>query len=360
LSRPLEARAIDELEAGGHVLVSRLQYLGDVILTLPMVQLLRERFPRARIDYLARGGAADILVGEPLFDRVFRMSDGSLRSTWRLFRELRARKYSLAIDLYSNPRSAIATRLSGAKMRVGGSRRGRRRLYTHPVWVPGDVRAATQFHMVHLEPLGITGEASKPSLTISKEENEEALSTLTELGLDIGKPVTGVHPGGKWVVKRWPVDQFASLAERLIDSHGMQVVVMHGPGEEMYRNEFESRLGNRALYLPTLPIRRTAAIIHALDAMVVSDGGIMHVAVAVCTPTVGIFGSAEPDVWFPYEEYGPYVAACVPITCRPCHIHVCSHISCLRKLSAATVEEKLLGVLTSHPGRARAAGPAGL
>jgi lipopolysaccharide heptosyltransferase II len=358
LSRPLEARTIDELEAGGHVLVSRLQYLGDVILTLPMVQLLRERFPRARIDYLARGSAADILVGEPLFDRVFSISDGSLRSTWRLIRELRARNYSLAIDLYSNPRSAIATRLSGARMRVGGSRRGRQRLYTHPVTVPADERAAPQFHIAHLGPLGITGQASKPSLTISNDENQEALSALTELGVDVGKPVIGVHPGGKWVVKRWPVDQFASLAERLIVAYGMQVLVMHGPGEEMYRDELQGRLGSRALYSPTLPIRRTAAAINALDAMVVSDGGIMHVAVAVGTPTVGIFGSAEPDVWFPYEDYGPYVAAWVPITCRPCHVHECSHISCLRNLSPAMVEEKLLGVLASHP-RARSTGPVG-
>lgn len=349
---------IDELEAGGHVLVSRLQYLGDVVLTLPMVQLLRERFARARIDYLARGGAADILVGEPLFDRVFDMSGGSLQSALRLIRELRARKYSLAIDLYSNPRSAIATRLSGAKMRVGGSRRGRQRLYTHPVTVPADVRAATQFHIAHLEPLGITGQPSKPSLTISKDENQEALSALTELGVDVGEPVIGIHPGGKWVVKRWPADQFAALAERLIDAYGMQILVMQGPGEEMYRDELRRRLGSRALYLPTQPIRRTAGIIHALDAMVVSDGGIMHVAVAVGTPTVGIFGSAEPDVWFPYEEYGPYVAAWVPITCRPCHVHECSHISCLRKLSPAMVEERLLGVLTSRPG-ARSTGPVG-
>jgi lipopolysaccharide heptosyltransferase II len=357
MSRRLEARVIDALDAGGRVLVSRLQYLGDVILTLPMVQLLHERFPRAGIDYLARRGAADILVGEPLFDRVFDMSDGSLPSTWRLIRELRAREYSLAIDLYSNPRSAIAIRLSGARMRVGGSRRGRQRLYTHPMSVPVDVRAATRWHLAHLEPLGLTGLPTKPSLTISEHENKEALSTLTELGIDASKPVIGIHPGGKWMVKRWPADQFASLSEQLIDSHGMQILVMQGPGEEMYRDEVEGRLGKRARYLPTLPIRRTAAIVGALDGMVVSDGGIMHVSVAVGTPTVGVFGSAEPDVWFPYEEYGPYVAAWVPITCRPCHMHVCDHISCLRELTPAMVEEKLLGVL-SRPSRSR--GPVGL
>lgn len=353
MSRPLETRVIDELEAGGCILVSRLQYLGDVILTLPMAQLLRERFPRARIDYLARGGAADVLVGEPLFDQVFDMSDGGLVSSLLLIRQLRARGYSLAIDLYSNPRSAIATRLSGATMRVGGSRRGRRRMYTHPVSVPADIREATRWHIAHLESLGITGEPSKPSLTIAEDETKTAWRMLKDAGVDPDKPVIGVHPGGKWVVKRWPADQFASLSEHLIDAYGMQILVMHGPGEERYRDDVKDCLGDRALYVPVLPIRQTAAIIHSLDAMVVSDGGIMHVSVGVGTPTVGVFGSAEPDVWFPYEEYGPYAAAWVPITCRPCHMHECDHISCLRKLTPAMVEEKLLGVLTSRPARSK-------
>jgi heptosyltransferase-2 len=136
----------------------------------------------------------------------------------------------------------------------------------------------------------------------------------------------------------------------------MQVLVMQGPGEELHRDQLAERLGARAGYLPTMPIRQTAAVIHALDAMVVSDGGIMHVSVAVDTPTVGIFGSAEPDVWFPYEKFGPYVPVVVPITCRPCHSHVCSHISCLRRVTPSLVEAKLLGVMTSASSLAQISG----
>jgi ADP-heptose:LPS heptosyltransferase len=73
--------------------------------------------------------------------------------------------------------------------------------------------------------------------------------------------------------------------------------------------------------------------------------------VAVNTPTVGIFGSSEPDIWFPYEEFGPFVPAYVSIECRPCHSHVCNHISCLQDLTGETVERKLLDVI-DHPGAA--------
>ena len=136
----------------------------------------------------------------------------------------------------------------------------------------------------------------------------------------------------------------ALYAGRLL-SRNLQLVVMIGPGEERYQSALRDHIGDRAIYLPTLPIRDTAAVIGALDGMVVCDGGIMHVAVAVGTPTVGIFGSAEPDIWFPYEEHGPYAPVWLDIECRPCHSHVCDHLSCLRGLTAEAVEDKLLGVM---------------
>ena len=82
------------------------------------------------------------------------------------------------------------------------------------------------------------------------------------------------------------------------------MVVLTGPGEEAYRDAVRRELGDGASYLPALPIRDTVAVLASLDGVVVNDGGIMHASVAVGTPTVGIFGSSEPDIWFPYETVG--------------------------------------------------------
>ena len=157
-------------------------------------------------------------------------------------------------------------------------------------------------------------------------------------------------------MKRWPVANFASLAERLV-ARGFRVVVLCGPGEEDYRDAVRDRLGERGVCLPILSVRETAAIIHELDGMVVCDGGMMHVSVAVGTATVGIFGSSEPEVWFPYERMGPYVPAWVPITCRPCHSHYCDHLSCLNHLTVDTVENKLDQVLGSTAAQRPVAKP---
>lgn len=353
----LERGVADELATGGRVLLSRLLHLGDVVLTLPAARALKDRYPNAEIDYLSRSAGAEILEGEPLFRRVFRVPDegGDARRAWRLVRDLRRRRYAASVDFYSNPRSAVLTRLSGARLRVGGARRVRRHFYTHPLDAPPAIRSAIDHHLYYLRPLGVEGAATRPSLTIGKAERERAFERLRDAGAGGGREgIVGIHPGGKYEVKRWPVDYFADLAVRLVERSGLAVVVFIGPGEEAHQAALRARLGARAVYLPPLPLRETAAAIGALDGMAASDGGIMHVSVAVGTPTVGLFGSSEPDVWFPYAPFGPFVPAYAPIECRPCHQHTCDHLSCLRGLTPEMVEEKLLAVMRAAGSTKRA------
>jgi heptosyltransferase-2 len=146
------------------------------------------------------------------------------------------------------------------------------------------------------------------------------------------------------------VESFVVLARRIADEFGARVAVIVGAGEEGYQAAVRERLGTGATYLPVLPVRAAAAVVAELDAVVAADGGLMHVSVAVGTPTVGIFGSSEPDIWFPYESFGAFVPAFAPIWCRPCHYHTCAHVSCLRRLSVETVAARLVGVM-SAPGR---------
>ena len=341
----VERRALEELSTGGRILVTRLQYLGDVILTLPAVRAIKDRFPQAAIDYLSRSAGAAVLEGEPAFDRVFRVpekGEGDL-AFWRLVSSLRTRKYTVAVDWYSNSRSALLTWLSGARHRIGGARRVRKYLYTRAVVTPPAIRSAIDHHLYYLKPLGIDGPATRPVLTPSPGELERARERLANCGVKWESTGhVGIHPGGKWEVKRWPVERFAALGRRLAERHGLRVVVITGPGEEPYREALRHGLGPRAFYLPVLPIRETVAVIASLDGMVVNDGGIMHASVAVGTPTIGLFGSSEPDIWFPYESFGPFVSAYEPIECRPCHRHACDHLSCLVRLTPEVVETALV------------------
>lgn len=340
------------LAEGGGILVTRLQYLGDVVLTLPVVQILKERFPQADIEYLTKEPGADLLTGDPRLACIHRVPEGGIGPAFRLVRALRRRRYALAIDLLANPRSAVLTFFSGAPVRVGGARRVRRHLYTHQVSVPSRIREATGYHLQHLVAIGIPVDDRKPSLPIRDEERAWAESYLTALAGDRhgGGVRIGIHPGGKWEVKRWPAEYFAGLADTLVKDLGACIYVIAGPGEERYVQDLKRHLKLEVIVIPQHPVRKVAALISCLDCMVVGDGGIMHVAVAVDTPTVGIFGSSESDIWFPYERYGPFYPAVYPIECRPCHRHDCDHLSCLKELSVESVVELVVSAVDRRGG----------
>ena len=348
------ARATAALEAGGRILVTRLQHLGDAILTLPLVDAIRERYPHAKVDYLCRRPSSELLTRDARFDRVFELRpEGGFATSLQLVRRLRARKYAAVIDLYANPRSAWLSRLTGAGVRIGSARRGRRRLYTHPVSVPPEVRSAMSHHLAHAEGLDVSAIERRPVITLAPEEIELARGLLDALGVETrhpDRPRIGVHPGGKWEVKRWPVQAFAGLVKLLAEQWDGAVVALTGPGEERFTQELRERVGDTAVFVPELPVRAVASVISLLDGMVVSDGGIMHLSVAVGTPTVGIFGSAEPDIWFPYESFGPYAHVVVPMECRPCHQHVCplGHTDCLNRISPEMVAEQLRAVMSGR------------
>jgi len=263
---------------------------------------------------------------------------------------LRSRRYRAVIDLYSNPRSAWLSWLSGAPVRIGGNRRGRRLLYTHRVQPPAGIPVIDVF-MEYAKPLGVNGPATKPVLAITAHERDDAQAHLENAGAaaSVRTPRIGVHPGGKWSVKRWPAAHFAELVDRL-EKAGARVVVFTGPDERDATDEVMRRVTTSPARLEPLDIRATAAVISCLDAMVACDGGIMHTSVATGTPTVGIFGSSQSSVWFPYQNFGPYRAAQIDVPCRPCHQHVCplGHTRCLNELSPARVASILEPLLDAR------------
>jgi len=337
------------LGAGDRVLVTRLNYLGDVVLSLAMVDALRRAHPGIEIDYLTRDPAASLITPDARFARVFVWRDG-VRAALSMVATLRRRRYRAVIDLYSNPRSAWLSWLSGAPVRIGGNRRGRRLLYTHRVQPPAGTPVIDVF-MEYAKPLGVNGPPTKPVLAITAHERDDAQAHLENAGAaaSVRTPRIGVHPGGKWSVKRWPAAHFAELVDRL-EKAGARVVVFTGPDERDATDEVMRRVTTSPARLEPLDIRTTAAVISCLDAMVACDGGIMHTSVATGTPTVGIFGSSQSSVWFPYENFGPYRAAQIDVPCRPCHQHVCplGHTRCLNELSPARVASILEPLLDTR------------
>ncbi len=344
------------IAAPGRVLVTRLRRIGDAILSLPVLDSLREAFPECSIDFLAEEGPAQAAVGHPAVDRVL-VLDRTLRSVLpaspRMLWRLRARGYDWVIDLYGNPRSAALAAWTGAKVRVGPGRRARGRLYTHPLPPAAGPLSAVAHHLRSLEALGLNPRRGAPRIALSEGERRQGRARL-DAALPPGSPRVGIHPGNRWPAKRWPEERFAALV-RSMPRLRARPVVLAGPGEgALARRIAEGARGSeRAPVVAELPLRDYWSVIAALDALVTVDGSPLHAGPAVGTPTVGILGPTEPDIWFPYATEDGHQLLSREIWCRPCHRHECSRMDCLDWISVGDAIEAV-GRALAHGGGARA------
>lgn len=332
------------------ILVSRLRFMGDIILTTPLLAALRGRFPEAEIGYLAEEPYIRLLEGHPHVDRLYALRRGDDRGQLRLLRELRRRRWDVAIDLFGNPRSALVLYMSGARWRIGGDFRGRGLLYTHRMPDPGRRMSAVAFHLRYLEPLGIpAGRPAPTRIALAASEQESARAWLRARGYDLERPIIGVHPGATWPAKRWFPERFSELAGRLIGELNQQVLFTMGPGEETLLERVIRPLREKVAMPEVLPLRQLAALLAQLQVFVSNDCGPLHLAPAVGTRVVGIFGPGEPDIWFPYDPQAGHRLVWKALDCSQCHRDLCEEMTCMRAISVDDVLEQVSSAANAAP-----------
>lgn len=329
------------------ILVSRLKFIGDIILTTPVIEVLREKFPEAYIAYLGDSIAVELLYHNPNLDEIipYRFDLPSVSEQFRIVSLLRKRKFDVAIDLFGNPRSALAIFLSGASIRIGGRFGWRGRLYTHPVQINERVNAV-EFHLKYLEPLGISENYRRPRIYLHDYEINEARLTLEKTGLKMDEPLVGFHIGATWPAKVWGPHNFAELARCVVSELNGHVIITYGPGDLNYLLEFKNAVKVPVTIIEPISLRKLAGIIANCNLFVSNDAGPMHISAAVGTPTIGIFGPGEEDIWFPYAEKDGNFAIRKDVPCHPCHLDYCNlkgdeYMRCMRLINPGDVFEKI-------------------
>jgi ADP-heptose:LPS heptosyltransferase len=315
------------------ILVSRIRQIGDAILSLPVVDALHQHYPDAAIDYLAEEGPSRAAVNHPAIRRVISYRASSwpgLPAPPSVLASLATAGYDLAVDLYGNPRSALLVAITGAPVRVGPARRGRRHLYTHTIQAPAGPLPANEHHLLSLRALGLDPRVTTPRIWLADAERAGGRAEL-DRAAPPGAPRVGIHVGNRWAAKRWPEEKFRALL-RALSKVGARGIVLAGPGEEALARRVAApgREGaGPAPVIAGLPLRRYWSVLASLDAFVTNDGSPLHAGPAVGVPTVGILGPTEPEIWFPYSAEDGHQLLCADIWCRPCHRHSCFRMDCL-------------------------------
>ncbi len=330
-------------------------FLGDAVLTLPFVRALEKRFPEAELHFFVRAGVDPLFRAQKGIAAVHgfakRGGQKSMRSAFEFGRELSRMGFDLMVSAHTSMRTALIAKASGIGVRVGYDSPWYNRLaYTHTVERRFDDLAEVERLMALGAPLGITGPAPRPEMTLPEDCMERAADFFSSLG---ESPVVGIHPGSVWETKRWPAEYFSRLLD-LAAAQGVQVLVFGGPGEEEVAARVISlaKSGDRAVNLAgSLSLPDLAAYIGMLDCYVSNDSGPMHIAWVQDVPLVAMFGpTVEKLGFFPRGAHSTVMQE--NIACRPCGLHggrTCpeKHHNCMRRITPdkvwLAVAEKISG-----------------
>ncbi len=311
------------------ILVIKLRATGDVVLATPVIENLKRHFPSARLSFLTEAASADILRWNPFLDELIvlpirRWERTGFRGSWReqarFYRNLRRKRFDLAIDLFGNPRSAVLTWLTGASNRVGYAFRGRRHAYNTVVTPSNEIRHEVLFHLEALEALNVPVTTNRPRITVPRLAGGKARRWLRENGSAdrTDRAIIGLNPGGGWAIKRWPPGYFGRLADALIEEYDVDVLVLWGPGEEGIVEEVTAAMKHRALVLPEATLSELGAYLEHCRLLVSNDSGPMHMAAALNVPCIGIFGPTDPLAQGPWGD-GHGVVRKESVDCLGCN-----------------------------------------
>ncbi|HSN91871.1 MAG TPA: glycosyltransferase family 9 protein [Anaeromyxobacteraceae bacterium] len=328
------------------ILVVRYSALGDVVLATSVLGPLRARFPRARIEWVTSSPYAALLEGSPELAAVHRLDRGGLGGAIALGRALRGR-FDVAVDLQNKLKSRLVARAAAPRVIVFRRRTpGRALLALLGADPPMRGPHATDLYAGALRPLGVGG-AGRPRIHPSAAARGRAASALAAAG----RPRVAVAPGASTATKRWPAERFAEVARALADG-GASVVLAGGPSDRVEIDAFRAALGRPvAADLTDLPVDALAAGLAEVDLLLACDSGPVHLAAAVGTPVVAIFGPTSPERWGPPA---PGRAVALPIACAPCSNHGGArcprgHHRCMLDLGAATVIEAARDAMARSP-----------
>ena len=326
------------------ILVREVNWVGDAVLTLPALEALDGRFPQAEITLLARPWVGGLFANHPAVDRIieYRSEDAhrGVRGRWRLTRELKEGRFDLAVLFPNSLDAALTPWLAGIPRRVGYPTDGRGWLLTHPV---SNRSAAAGRHQVErylaiVRALGGDGTLS-PRLPVADEARRRSDDLLREQGIAPAGPLVAMSPGSVYgSAKRWPAERFAAVADGLAESRGATILLIGSEGERPILDQAAAHMRRPAVNLGgRTDLLALVGVLERARLLVSNDTGAMHVAAAVGTPVLAVFGPTDAVATGPLGRCARVVR--VPVPCSPCLLRECpiDH----RCMTGVTVEEVL-------------------
>jgi predicted lipopolysaccharide heptosyltransferase III len=334
------------------VLVIRLRSIGDTVLTTPSLFALRRFLPRVRIDVLLEDWVAPVLAGFEYLDNVITMKRSGTTARASLARRIRAAHYDVVYNLHGGTTATLLARATGARHRVGFAHYQYHGLHNHlapsSLLLWGNDKAHSVEQQLAL--IGWTGvpvtDRPPTHLAVTGSAAAAVAAHLRSAGLDEATPFAVVHPAASYPTKQWAADKFARVVEDLA-SRGLVSVVTAAPTETQIVHELKAAAAAPVVALTDLSLPEVTALAARARLFVGNDSGIAHIAAAVRTPAVVIFGSSNVAHWRPWST-APSAVVMEELPCQPCHGYFCEKFpepECILRIPVARVTAAVERVL---------------
>lgn len=328
------------------ILVRANNWIGDVVMISPAVKALRERFTSAEIAILARPWVLDALAANPYFDRLIPYESpgrhAGLFGKARLAAALRRNRFDMAVLFQKAFEAAFLAKAAGIPVRVGhdSDRRGWLLTDRIPVTPESNRRHHVDFFLEVAEACGCTPTTRDPFFVLADEdrawaegfldgasrEGDRATARAAPAPAPLGagdagvvrRPFVAIHPGGSKTPRAWHASRFAELARTLAEERGLVPLVVGDAGDAAAGEDIARAVPGTLIAAGRTTVRRMGALIERSALFVGNDSGPMHIAGAVGTPTVGIFGPGTPEKTSPRGGSGAFEAVTLRFPCSPC------------------------------------------
>ena len=285
-------------EKSVRILITRLSHIGDCILTLPMLHAIRKHHPAAHISWAVESPSHQLLSLHRGIDDLILVPKGWAKKPrcWpELFRRLRDPGFDVVIDPQGITKSAALGRISGARTRIGIRGRWGRELspYLNNLLVKTEAPHIVDRSMELLTAIGVKKPVVRFGLPICSDSQRTINLFLLQHG--IKEPFAVINPGASWKSKRWETDRFAAVASHLSNAHGIKSIISWAGAEEQQMAERIVSLNSTAsLMAPATSLRNLTALCQSATFFIGCDTGPLHIAAAVGTPCVGLYGTTKP------------------------------------------------------------------
>ena len=300
-------------------------WIGDVVLTLPVVQSLRRAYPKARIFVVAKSPSDELLLGHPAIDTVLTLPSGPENGFWqRVGFACKLKKYNIDVGVVfpNSFGSAFLLCLTGAKCRLGYNTEARDILLTHPVTTTSLLKK-TQYRIEYyfkiLSSLKLDTPDHNFAALTPQEGDDKMREVLLNMGLDEDQEFITLHPGTSKVERGWHAERFGILCQKLIKEDGKLVVLLGTTKEQELLNRIRNFGKPETIkIIPAINLRVLTELISKSQMFIGNDSGMMHLASMVGVPVLGIYGPGSPETTGPYMDPDKQEMVTRNFDCSPC------------------------------------------